>query len=136
MPGPAWWDGGFQGSPGMRLRSVLFLLCVVVALAACGQAGQPAPTPPAAATSAALSPELQAIYDRSCASCHSVAASGAPQSGDRSAWTVRVAQGADVLLDHTLNGFNAMPPLGACMDCSEEQFRALIAHMAGGESAP
>ena len=123
----------------MRVRPHLFPCLLALVLAACGRDGGPAPavaTAPAASTAAALAPELQAIYDRSCASCHSVAASGAPQSGDRSAWVVRAAQGADVLLDHTLNGFNAMPPLGACMDCSEEQFRALIAHMAGGESAP
>lgn len=120
----------------MRLRSALLLLCVVVGVAACGQADKPAPAPVATAASAALSPELQAIYDRSCVTCHSVAASGAPQSGDRAAWAPRAAQGVDVLLDHTLNGFNAMPPLGACMDCDEAQFRALIAHMAGMEATP
>ena len=47
-----------------------------------------------------------------------------------------LAQGADVLLEHTVTGYKAMPPLGACMDCDEEQFRALIAHLAGVEAQP
>jgi cytochrome c5 len=36
-----------------------------------------------------------------------------------------------VLLDHTVNGFNKMPPLGYCMACEAEDFRALIDFMAG-----
>ena len=118
----------------MRLRTRLFLLCVVRALVACGRDTGPAAV--VAAASAAPATELQALYDRSCATCHSIPASGAPQRGDAKAWKPRLAQGPDALLDHTINGYQAMPPLGACMDCDEQQFRALIAYMAGGESAP
>src|SRR5258708_36769290 len=85
---------------------------------------------PRAAT-AALSPELQAVYDRSCKNCHAVPASGAPQSGDAPAWAPRIAQGADILLEHTFSGYKSMPPLGACMDCNEKQYRALIEYMSG-----
>lgn len=123
----------------MRVRPHLFPCLLALVLAACGRDGGPAPavaTAPAASTAAALAPELQAIYDRSCASCHSIPASGAPQLGDRQAWAPRLAQGADVLLEHTVTGYKAMPPLGACMDCDEEQFRALIAHLAGAEAQP
>ena len=38
---------------------------------------------------------------------------------------------ADALLDHTIDGYKAMPPMGMCMDCSEEQFIALIEYMTG-----
>jgi cytochrome c5 len=38
-----------------------------------------------------------------------------------------------VMLEHTVNGYNGMPPLGACMDCSEKEFEALIRFMAGLE---
>ena len=114
----------------MRLRSCLSLLCVVLALSACGQDTGPA------ATTTTLSPELQAIYDRSCTGCHAVPASGAPQRGDAAAWAPRLAQGPDVLLDPTINGYKAMPPLGACMDCDEDQFRALIAYLAGAGASP
>lgn len=122
----------------MRLRSRLSLLCVVLALAACGRDPGPvtATAAVAGAAPAVAATPLQALYDRSCGSCHSVPGSGAPQRGDAAAWAPRLAQGPEALLDHTLNGYKAMPPLGACMDCDEEQFRALIGHMAGAEAAP
>lgn len=75
--------------------------------------------------------ETSAIYDRSCKACHSTPASGAPQMGDAEAWAPRIAQGIDTLLDHTIDGYKAMPPMGMCMDCSEDQFVALIELMAG-----
>ena len=59
------------------------------------------------------------------------AGTGAPQVGDAAAWAPRLAQGDAVLLDHTFNGFKSMPPMGACMDCTEPQYRALIEYMAG-----
>ncbi len=41
-------------------------------------------------------------------------------------------QGADVLLAHTVEGLNDMPPLGYCMSCEREDFIAMIDFMAGG----
>ena len=122
----------------MRLRTRLFLLCVVMALVACGRDTGPAAVAAAAAAAASAAPatELQALYDRSCATCHSIPASGAPQRGDAKAWKPRLAQGPDALLDHTINGYQAMPPLGACMDCDEQQFRALIAYLVDAEARP
>jgi cytochrome c5 len=80
-----------------------------------------------------LSPDLKAIYERSCRNCHSIPASGAPQTGDSRAWAPRVTQGVDFLLDHTFNGYKRMPPMGACMDCDEDQYRALIEYMSGSQ---
>jgi len=37
------------------------------------------------------------------------------------------------MIDSVINGAGGMPPLGMCMDCSEEQFEALIRFMAGGQ---
>jgi cytochrome c5 len=115
---------------------IIFLACTVGAaalLGACGDhrpAGPPsAGAPPAAAV--ALSSDLQAVYDRSCKNCHAVPASGAPQAGDARAWAPRIAQGGDVLIEHTFSGYKSMPPLGACMDCNEKQYRALIEYMSG-----
>lgn len=122
----------------MRLRSRLSLSCVVLVVVACGRdpGPQAVATASAAASPAAARTPLQERYDRSCGSCHSLPGSGAPQRGDAQAWAPRLAQGADTLLDHTLNGYKAMPPLGACMDCDEAQFRALIGYLAGAEAMP
>lgn len=104
-------------------------LSLALALGACGKKDQ-APAQPAAA--AALPAELQATFDRTCKTCHAnPQVAGAPQVGDRAAWAPRVQQGREALLNHTIAGHNAMPPMGLCMDCSEEQFAALIEYMSG-----
>lgn len=118
-----------------RLWLLAFTLGATVLFSACGDhgpAGPPSAAAPAASpASTTLSPELQAVYDRSCKNCHAVPASGAPQAGDARAWAPRITQGADVLLEHTFSGFKGMPPLGACMDCNDRQYRALIEYMSG-----
>jgi cytochrome c5 len=89
-----------------------------------------------AARAESLMPEdasLASLYEDTCFSCHSVADSGAPLTGDTDAWDARLEQGMDVLLDHTIDGFGGMPPLGSCMDCSGEDFEALIEFMSTGE---
>ena len=78
-------------------------------------------------------PDTKSLYIQSCYSCHGTGAAGAPRSGNTGDWEPRLAKGMDTLLDHTINGFNGMPPLGMCMDCGEEEFVALINFMAGQE---
>jgi cytochrome c5 len=111
------------------LVSALAALGAAALLGACARKGVAAVPTSGSAHSSELSPELQAIYERSCKSCHSIAASGAPQTGDSLAWAPRVTQGADLLLDHTFNGYKRMPPMGACMDCDADQYRVLIEYM-------
>ena len=77
--------------------------------------------------------ELAAIYARSCRSCHTIAASGAPLTGDNASWAPRMDKGMEVLVDSVINGFGGMPPFGLCMDCSAQQFEALIQFMASGK---
>ncbi|AOT06644.1 c-type cytochrome [Pseudoalteromonas luteoviolacea] len=67
------------------------------------------------------------IYQASCFACHGTGALGAPKTADE--WATRLTKGADVLLDHAINGFNAMPPKGTCMDCSDEEIQAAIDFM-------
>lgn len=74
--------------------------------------------------------QLAAIYDRSCRSCHTIAATGSPLTGDTLAWSPRLEKGMPTLLDNVVNGFGGMPPFGMCMDCSAQEFEALITFMA------
>lgn len=76
-------------------------------------------------------PVLRRTYESSCKNCHGVAGTGAPLSNDIAAWQPRMAKGMDTLLDHSIGGFNTMPPMGMCPQCSEEDFVALINLMAG-----
>lgn len=73
---------------------------------------------------------LNEIYQRSCRSCHTLEETGAPLVGDKDAWSDRYEKGSAVLVDNVINGFGGMPPFGMCMECSPEQFEALIAFMA------
>lgn len=68
----------------------------------------------------------EAVYDQFCATCHAAGVAGAPVLDDAQAWEPRLAKGMDTLWDHTLNGFNAMPAKGTCMDCSDDELRAAL----------
>ncbi|RDI96816.1 cytochrome c5 family protein [Dyella solisilvae] len=116
--------------PGnLDMRRFVLCLLAAAALGGCGNGQTSAgSSPPVAADPPA---SVAGIYVRACKNCHAVAGTGAPQTGDRAAWAPRLAQGDAVLLDHTFNGFKGMPPMGACMDCGESQYRALIEYMAG-----
>lgn len=70
-------------------------------------------------------------WGRSCALCHVDGNAGAPQVGDAVAWEPRLEQSTAMLLDHTINGLGAMPPLGYCMDCTEREFLILTEFMSG-----
>lgn len=70
-------------------------------------------------------------WSRSCSLCHASGVGGAPLVGDTKDWEPRLKQGEEILLQHTINGFGKMPPLGYCMDCTERDYLVLIAFMAG-----
>lgn len=113
----------------------LLLLTIGLLLASCsrpepgsgaGSAISPASLEPA-------DPALAEVYNRSCRSCHAQGAAQAPLTGDATAWGPRLDQGMETLLNHTINGYQGMPPMGMCFDCSEVQFEALIRFMGRGE---
>ena len=114
----------------------LLMLSFVFGLSACGEKSTSSAEPNAASTAIANAPPgIVQIYNRSCTSCHGRGSGGAPRTGDAAAWQARVAQGKDVLLDHTISGYKGMPPMGMCMDCDESQFIGLIEMMAGASLA-
>ena len=112
-------------------RRMGLLLALLGLLAACDDKPQHPPQPATASNAMPADPALAQLYDTSCKLCHANPASGAPLTGDSQAWSPRVALGADTLLDHTINGYNGMPPMGLCVQCSEEQFLGLISFMSG-----
>lgn len=109
-------------------------LAATMSLTACGGGSS---EPAAGASTAALappeSPALQKLYDQTCHNCHTIPASGAPQTGDKIAWAPRIAQGRNTLLDHSINGFRSMPPMGTCTQCTEDDFVGLIEYMSGSK---
>jgi cytochrome c5 len=118
-----------------------FLVSLLLALlSGCDGGGDSAPNP----ETRAEPDRIQALGDvppsdvevlrkwaASCALCHVDGNGGAPRIGNADEWAPRLVQGREVLLQHTLEGYNNMPPLGYCMACEREDFLAMIDLMAG-----
>ncbi|MBB6134309.1 cytochrome c5 [Massilia aurea] len=98
----------------------------VAAVPAATAAAVPAPAGPAAAAATAAAPVAgpavasadtgKKAYETACIACHGAGIAGAPKFGDKAAWSTRIGQGASVLYDHAIKGFQGkagyMPPKG------------------------
>ncbi len=85
----------------------------------------------APAAAPALNPDD--VVANHCAVCHNIGLLGAPKIGNSADWQ-RVADargGLDGLLKSAISGVNAMPPKGACNECSDADLKAAIQKMSG-----
>jgi len=103
------------------------------AAVAAGSARADAPAADAAGggteqVSAAGDIDGQQIYQNACRACHIAGAAGAPQLVAEQ-WTERLDKGVETLVDHAINGFNAMPAKGGRADLTDEQVRASVEYM-------
>ena len=73
------------------------------------------------------------IFGNLCQTCHTNAATGAPLITDKAAWGPRLAQGADTLLKHALEGFTGskgmMPAKGGNPALTDAQVKATVEWM-------
>ena len=73
------------------------------------------------------------VYNEACLVCHGAGVGGAPILGDVDSWSARIAQGADTLYLHAIEGFTGqtgfMPAKGARMDLSDDEVRAAVDYM-------
>jgi cytochrome c5 len=70
-----------------------------------------------------------AILNQYCNVCHLTGWNGAPLSGDANDWQPRLQTGFDSLFKSAKQGINNMPPMGTCMDCTDEELQAAIRKM-------
>ena len=82
------------------------------------------------ATAAVASVSGEETYNKTCAMCHANGTAGAPKLGDAAAWATRSEKGLDGMLAIAKKGVNAMPPMGMCMTCSDDDLKAAIVYMA------
>jgi len=89
-------------------------------------------TPAAAAAAADLSGEE--VYSQACVACHGAGIAGAPKFGDKAAWAERLAQGADTLHKHALEGYQGkagfMPAKGGRTDLTDQSVINAVEYMA------
>jgi cytochrome c5 len=70
------------------------------------------------------------VYANVCVVCHLNGQAGAPSIHDQADWERRVTQRKLALLyRHAIEGYNKMPPKGACVTCSIEDVRAGVDYL-------
>jgi cytochrome c5 len=68
-------------------------------------ASAPVASAPVAGPAVASAETGKKAYDTACIACHGAGIAGAPKLGDKAAWSARIGQGASVLYDHAIKGF-------------------------------
>ena len=61
--------------------------------------------------------------------CHAAGIAGAPKTGDKGIWTVRIAKGKPTLYEHALKGFNGMPAKGGNTSLADADVKAAVDYM-------
>lgn len=74
--------------------------------------------------------DAETVYQTFCIACHATGVSESPILGNVEQWAPRIAKGMDTLYDSAINGFNnVMPARGTCVDCSDDEIRAVVDYM-------
>jgi cytochrome c5 len=84
--------------------------------------------PAAAAAAPAAANAGEALFKQTCVTCHGTGLAGAPKFGDKAAWAPRIAQGVPTLVQHAIQGKNAMPPRGGS-SASDAEIQATVQYM-------
>lgn len=107
------------------MRSTLLVLATLISLALAAIA--------LAGGHAEEAPSGQAVFETSCANCHTGGIggffSGAPAVGDKDDWESLAPKGVDGLTATTIAGIGKMEPRGACANCTDEEIRAAVEYM-------
>ncbi len=70
------------------------------------------------------------VYATACVICHQNGEMSAPLIGDSANWYLRLRDsGLDGLYRHAIDGFNSMPPKGACVTCSENDIISAVDYL-------
>ncbi|MFC4700680.1 c-type cytochrome [Glaciecola siphonariae] len=73
------------------------------------------------------------IYQAACTACHAVGVLGAPKTQVAADWQPRLDEkGFDQVWKNAVNGIGAMPAMGTCGDCSEDDIKSAIEYMIEG----
>jgi cytochrome c5 len=122
-------DRSSAGDP-LRQKETLERIAPVARVAVAGKDNSALAPPAAAATTAAAELPGDQVYAQVCAACHAGGIAGAPKYGDKAAWAPRLAEGADTLHKHALEGFQGksgyMPPKGGRTDLSDKSVMSAV----------
>ena len=75
----------------------------------------------------------KAVYDKNCAMCHNSGIAGSPKMDDKAAWKDRLAQGEEVLVEHSIKGYRGskgyMPPKGGKSSLTDAEVTDAVMYM-------
>jgi len=69
------------------------------------------------------------IVQERCQDCHATGKNGSPKIGDVEAWTPRLKDGVDRLVNSAISGHNSMPARGGLSNLSDAEMRAAVEFM-------
>jgi cytochrome c5 len=73
------------------------------------------------------------VYNTACLACHAAGVAGAPKLGDAEAWSARIGQGMETLVEHAIQGFQSgsgvMPAKGGNPSLSDQEVAAAVQYM-------
>jgi cytochrome c5 len=69
-----------------------------------------------------------AVFNQYCTACHTTGLLNAPKPGSDT-WTPIMANGMATVLESAKKGKNAMPAMGNCADCTDEELTNTIKYM-------
>lgn len=73
------------------------------------------------------------IYSGACTACHAIGVLGAPKTQVAADWQPRLDdKGFDQVWKNAVDGIGAMPAMGTCGDCTEDDIKAAIEYMIEG----
>jgi cytochrome c5 len=123
----------FRDEDPLRQQETLERIKPVARVAVAGEDNTALSAPAAAPTVAAADMPGEQVYEQVCAACHTAGIAGAPRIGDKAAWGPRIAQGAETLNKHAIEGFQGkagyMPPKGGRTDLSDQSVVNAVEHL-------
>jgi len=115
-------------------RELLARIEPVAKVAVAGQDNSALEPKVPAAAGAAADLGGEEVYNQACVACHGAGIAGAPKFGDKAAWAERLAQGADTMHKHALEGYQGkagfMPAKGGRTDLTDQSVMNAVDYMA------
>jgi len=123
----------FHEQDPLKQEETLDRIAPVARVAVAGQDNSALAAPTAAPAAAAADLPGDQVYQQVCTACHGEGVAGAPKTGDHATWAPRIAQGADTLHKHAIEGFQGktgfMPPKGGRTDLSDQSVINAVDYM-------
>lgn len=113
-------NGGSDASEGELARAIVYMT---------NKSGAKFKEPAAGGKPAASEKNAEEIAKATCFKCHESGEQGAPKLSDKAAWRQRGSKGLDAVTKTVIRGHGNMPARGGLADLTDNELKAVIAHL-------